>query len=83
MLIYLVLINAIGLLFMLADKHRAKKDMWRIPENTLLGIALLGGSVGCLLGMRVFRHKTRKAKFYVGIPVMIVLQAAVYIYFFR
>ena len=83
MLIYLVLINAAGFLFKLTDKYRAKKDMWRIPENTLLGIALLGGSVGSLLGMQIFHHKTRKPKFSIGIPVMIVLQAAVYIYFFR
>ncbi len=81
MLIYLVLINAAGFLFMLTDKYRAKKDMWRIPENTLLAIAVLGGSIGCLLGMQIFRHKTRKPKFYIGIPVIIVLQAAIYIYF--
>lgn len=73
-LLYLFLVNAAGLLFMLADKHRARKKQWRIPEATLMGIAAMGGSIGSLLGMYVFRHKTRHPKFYIGIPVLLVLQ---------
>ena len=74
LLFYLLTINAVGLLIMLADKRKAQKNLWRIPEATLLTVAILGGSVGCLAGMRLFRHKTRKPKFYIGIPVILVIQ---------
>lgn len=73
-LFYLLTINAVGFLIMLADKRKARKNLWRIPEATLLTVAILGGSVGCLAGMRLFRHKTRKPKFYIGIPVILVIQ---------
>lgn len=73
-LLYLFLVNAAGLLFMLADKHRARKKQWRIPEAALMGIAAMGGSIGALLGMYAFRHKTRHPKFYIGIPVLLVMQ---------
>lgn len=73
-LLYLFLVNAAGFLFMLVDKQRARKKQWRIPEATLMGIAAMGGSIGSLLGMYVFRHKTRHSKFYIGIPVLLVLQ---------
>ena len=59
---------------MLADKEKAKKRLWRIPEATLLTVAALGGSIGCLAGMKVFHHKIRKPKFYIGIPVILALQ---------
>ena len=74
LLFYLVTINALGFLIMLADKEKAKKRLWRIPDATLLTIAALGGSIGCLAGMKVFHHKTRKPKFYIGIPVILALQ---------
>lgn len=74
LLFYLVTINALGFLIMLADKEKAKKRLWRIPEATLLTVAALGGSIGCLVGMKVFHHKTRKPKFYIGIPVILALQ---------
>ena len=74
LLFYLLTINALGLLIMLADKRRAQKKLWRIPEATLITIAILGGSAGSLLGMRLFHHKTKKPKFYVGIPVILILQ---------
>ena len=61
--IYLSLINALALLLMLADKHKAKKKLWRIPEATLMTVAALGGSVGSLLGMYTVRHKTKHPKF--------------------
>ena len=73
-LLYLFLVNAAGLLFMLADKHRARKKQWCIPEAALMGIAAMGGSIGALLGMYAFRHKTRHPKFYIGIPVLLVIQ---------
>ena len=74
LLFYLVTINALGFLIMLADKEKAKKRLWRIPEATLLTVAALGGSIGCLVGMKVFHYKTRKPKFYIGIPVILALQ---------
>jgi len=74
MLVYLLLINAAGFLLMLADKHKARKKLWRIPEATLLLIAVFGGSIGSLLGIYTFRHKTRHLKFTVGIPVILAVQ---------
>lgn len=74
--IYLSLINALALLLMLADKQRAKKHRCRIPESVLLASAALGGSLGALLGMWLFRHKTRKAKFFVTVPLLLTAQCA-------
>lgn len=74
--IYLSLINALAFLLMLADKQRAKKHRWRIPEAVLLGAAALGGSVGALFGMWLFHHKTRKAKFFITIPLLLAAQCA-------
>ena len=76
LLIYLLIINAVGFLLMLVDKFKAKKNLWRIPEATLMGVAAIGGSIGSLAGMYTFRHKTRHPKFTVGIPVILVLQIA-------
>ncbi|MBQ8238378.1 MAG: DUF1294 domain-containing protein [Oscillospiraceae bacterium] len=73
---YLTIINAIGFSFMLVDKRRAQKKRWRIPESTLIGIAVIGGSAGTLLGMYTFRHKTRHIKFTIGVPVILALQLA-------
>ena len=61
---------------MLVDKHKARKKRWRIPERTLIGSALLGGSVGALLGMYTFRHKTRHLKFTLGVPTILIAQIA-------
>ena len=72
--IYLLAVNALGLIIMHYDKYLAKNDMWRIPEKTLLGIAAAGGSVGCILGMYSARHKTRKPKFTIGLPVILAVQ---------
>lgn len=59
---------------MLTDKYKAKKNLWRIPEATLLGIAVIGGSLGCLWGMYAARHKTRHLKFRIGIPIILAIQ---------
>lgn len=75
-LIYLLIINAVGFFIMLVDKRKAKKNLWRIPEATLLTVAAIGGSIGAFAGMRVFHHKTRKPKFYIGIPAILILQLA-------
>lgn len=74
MLIYLLIINAAGLILMLADKIKAKKHLWRIPEATLFLTAVLGGSAGCLLGMYAFRHKTKHLKFTLGMPLILAAQ---------
>ena len=77
-LIYLLIINATGFFLMLADKHKARKNLWRIPERVLMGTAILGGSLGVFMGMRICRHKTQHPKFSVGVPILL----AVHIFLF-
>lgn len=79
-LIYLLTINALGFLLMTVDKYKAKKNLWRIPESTLMTVALIGGSIGSLVGMYTVRHRTKHLKFTVGIPVILVLQIAAFIW---
>ena len=74
LLVYLFIVNAAGFLLMLADKYKAKRNLWRIPEATLMGVAVIGGSIGAIAGMNLFRHKTKHPKFYIGLPVIFVLQ---------
>lgn len=81
--VYLLLINAAGLLLMLLDKRKAIKKQWRIPEATLMTVAALGGSVGSLAGMYLFRHKTRHPKFTLGIPAILAAQILVCWFVFR
>lgn len=77
---YLLLINAAAFLLMLADKIKARKNRWRIPERTLIGSAILGGSIGALLGMYAFRHKTRHLKFTLGVPTILIAQIALAVF---
>ena len=74
LIIYLVLVNAAAFFLMLADKLKAQKGAWRIPERTLIGIAVIGGSIGAIAGMNLFRHKTRHLKFSIGLPVILAVQ---------
>lgn len=74
LLIYLLIINALAFMLMLIDKRKAVKNRWRIPEKTLLGAALLGGSFGCLLAMHTVRHKTKHPQFSIGVPIIFVIQ---------
>lgn len=76
-LIYLLVINIIAFLAMFIDKKKAEKNRWRIKESTLLILALIGGSIGAIIGMYTFHHKTQKPRFFVGIPIMIILQILV------
>ncbi len=76
MFIYIIVVNVVAFFLYGIDKLKAKKNKWRIPERTLIGVAVVGGSLGALAGMLVWRHKTQHAKFYVGIPVIIVVQIA-------
>ena len=73
-LIYLLVINIVAFLAMFIDKKKAQKGKWRIKESTLLILALIGGSIGAIIGMYTFHHKTKKPRFFIGIPVIIVLQ---------
>ena len=74
--LYLLIINAIGFILMLGDKRMAQKNLWRIPEATLLAVAAIGGSIGSLAGMYTFRHKTKHLKFTLGIPAILAAQIA-------
>ena len=74
LLIYLEAVNLIALLVMGLDKRRARVHRERIPEATLMGLAVAGGSIGILGGMYLFRHKTRKPKFYIGVPVILAME---------
>lgn len=79
-LIYLGVINIIAFGTFGLDKMKAKRNHFRIPEKVLLGLAAAGGSIGAFIGMRVFRHKTQKSKFYLGVPVIFLIQITVVIY---
>ena len=73
-IIYLVIINLIAFFMMWLDKRKAKKGKWRIPENTPLIPVLLGGGIGGIAGMYIFRHKTQKGKFVIGFPVILLCE---------
>ena len=77
---YLVLVNAAALALMLADKQKAKQGVWRISERSLIGIALIGGSIGAIIGMYLFRHKTRHLKFSLGLPLILAVQIVFLLY---
>lgn len=77
LLVCLIIVNALGFLLMLIDKHRAKKNLWRIPEKTFFIIALMGGSLGCLGGMYISRHKTKHLSFTLGMPIIFALQTVI------
>ena len=78
---YLTIINAIAFALMLTAKANARKKLWRIPERVLFAAALLGGSVGSLLGMYLARHKTKHPQFVIGIPVILVIQVVLIVVF--
>lgn len=74
---YLIAVNVAAWIMYGLDKWKARSGKWRISEQTLLIVALIGGSVGALAGMLMFRHKTKKPKFVVGIPVMLVVHCVI------
>ena len=78
LILYFVLVNFLGLYAMYTDKMRARKRAFRIPEATLFTIACIGGSIGCIIGMYLFRHKTRHWYFVYGLPAILVLQIALF-----
>ena len=77
---YLLAINIVSFFLYGIDKYKAKKNKWRIPEATLLMIAVIGGSIGAWVGMRLWHHKTMHKKFKYGIPVIIIMQIALVTY---
>ena len=74
---YLVIINIVTFFVYGIDKWKARKAMWRVKEASLLMLAVLGGSIGAWLGMKVWHHKTQHKKFWYGIPAIIIIQLAV------
>ena len=82
-LLYLLIVNAIAFLLMLVDKQKARRNLWRIPEATLLMSAAIGGSIGALAGMYKFRHKTKHLKFTLGVPAILIAQIAAAIFLLR
>ena len=88
LLIYLAAINIVAFFLYGIDKWKARHDKWRITEARLIWIAVFGGSIGALLGMKTWHHKTQHAKFKYGLPAILILQiaalvAAVYYYYTR
>ena len=71
---YLIAMNIIGFFVMGMDKWKARNNRWRIPEKTLFAVSVLGGSIGTLVGMHVFHHKTKHWYFRVGMPLILILQ---------
>ena len=82
-IIYLVIINIVAFLAMWIDKQNAKKGKWRISETALFILAILGGSIGGMIGMYTFRHKTKKPRFTIGFPVILILEIIIYIIYFK
>ncbi len=80
--LWLMLMSLVLFAVMGADKRRAKKGAWRVPEKTLFLLALLGGAIGGVLGMRVFRHKTKHWYFAWGFPILALLQLALCFWLF-
>jgi len=76
-LIYLAAINTVTFFLYGIDKWKAKRTKWRVPESTLLWWAAFGGSIGALLGMKVWHHKTLHKKFRYGVPAILIAQLTI------
>lgn len=83
LLFYLLGVNLLTFIVYGVDKSKARKSRWRIPESVLLMLAVVGGSVGAWMGMRVWHHKTLHLKFKYGIPFIFLLQIAFCIYLWK
>lgn len=78
-IIYLIIINIITFAAMWLDKRKAKKNKRRIPEKTLFILVMLGGGIGGIAGMYTFRHKTKKTRFVIGFPLILIIEIITYI----
>ena len=81
MIYYLIFINIMGLLSMYLDKYFSKNNMYRISEKSLFLIAILGGSIGGIIGMYQFRHKTKHKQFTIGLPIILFIQLIILMYY--
>lgn len=81
--VYFIIMNAVGFILMGMDKRRAKKHAFRIPEATLFTIAVIGGSLGSIIGMYYFHHKTRHWYFVYGMPLILILQVALLVFIYN
>lgn len=79
-IIYLLIINVLGFLAMGFDKWKAKRGRWRIPEDSLFMFTILGGGIGTIAGIYTYRHKTKKLKFTVGMPSIVILEILLFVY---
>ena len=77
---YLIVLNLLAFLLMGLDKAKARRHRWRIPEKTLFLSAILGGSIGAIAGMQLFRHKTKHASFRIGMPCILIVQLGLAVY---
>lgn len=82
LIVFLLVVNVLTFFAFGVDKWKAKHHKWRIPEATLLGLAVVGGSIGAWLGMKVWHHKTKHKKFQYGIPFILMAQVALACYIF-
>lgn len=82
LLYYFFSVNLLAFILFGIDKYKARKSRWRKSENTLLAVAVAGGSVGALMGIKLWHHKTRHAKFYIGVPVILLLQLLLFFYLY-
>jgi len=80
LLLYVLVINVVTFALYGIDKFKAKRGLWRIPEATLLWLAVAGGTVGALAGMYVWHHKTKHYKFLLGVPAILLVQVIIYIW---
>ncbi len=83
LILYLIIVNLVGFAIMGIDKKRAIRGAWRISEASLFFTAIIGGSLGCILGMQHFRHKTKHWYFKYGMPAIFILQVCLFAYFYQ
>lgn len=83
MIRYIIIINVIAFISMGLDKYYAKKNKWRISEMTLFFLAIILGSVGSILGMKYFHHKTKKKKFIIFMPLILIIQIYIFLNLYK
>lgn len=81
LLLYLIFINSITFIIFAIDKYKSIKNKWRIEVSTLINLCLIGGSIGGIIAMYLFHHKTKQITFFLGIPLIILIQIFMFIYF--
>ena len=81
LVLYLIAVNVLAFILYGLDKKRARNREWCISEKTLIGIAVIGGSIGAILGMHIFHHKTRHWYFRYGLPLILIMQGVLAYYF--